>query len=579
VLSLFKLTKNRYRILQQSYFQKLAVVVVLVSGIGYASNLWAAESVELVRNGNSVAVRSVLAIQLVGDTWKTLTVGPDKVSVFQGAGQGARLVVGVYVPAGDFKIQARLRMVNQEKSAAGFFFNGGFFGFEGANANEVFLNGPAFGGELKSLGASKQYFQRGSWIDFIVRRQGKTLSFVINGKKLIDIESSGRFENWGFAPWRSTMQITSLSISAEKLVKAPEPQRRGYSIPTIDLAGQTFRQTIVDREKGQYLGHPTTVLLEDNKTIIAVYPKGHGRGAIVMKKSEDAGKTWSARLEVPKSWATSKEVPTIFPTVDKQGKKRLIMFSGLYPIRMAYSENNGATWSQLKAIGDYGGIVAMGCMIRMNNGDYVALFHDDGRFIKGSGKADKFFVYSVRSSDGGMTWSVPTVIATHEIAHLCEPGFTRSPDGKKIVVFLRENSRRLNSFMIESTDEGDTWSEPQELPASLTGDRHVTKYTADGRLFITFRDTTHTSPTKGDWVAWVGTFEDIMLGREGQYRIRVMDNTKGADCAYPGLELLPDDTLVMTTYGHWTKDETAYIVTVHLKLAELDKNAKAWALK
>ena len=133
--------------------------------------------------------------------------------------------------------------------------------------------------------------------------------------------------------------------------------------------------------------------------------------------------------------------------------------------------------------------------------------------------------------------------------------------------------------MIESTDEGDTWSEPQELPASLTGDRHVTKYTADGRLFITFRDTTHTSPTKGDWVAWVGTFEDIMLGREGQYRIRVMDNTKGADCAYPGLELLPDDTLVMTTYGHWTKDETAYIVTVHLKLAELDKNAKAWALK
>jgi hypothetical protein len=576
---LFKLTKNCYFIFQQSIFRTLAVVVILVSGIGLGSNLRAAESVELVRDGHSVAARSVMEIQLAGDAWKTSTVGPDKVSVFQGAGQGARLVAGVYVPAGDFKIQARLRMVNQEKSAAGFFFNGGFFGFEGANANEVFLNGPAFGDGLKNLGASKQYFQRGSWIDFVVRRQGRTLSFVINGKKLIDIESNGRFENWGFSPWRSTMQITSLSISADKLVKAPVPKSRGYSIPTIDLAGQTFRQTIVDREKGQYLGHPTTVLLEDNKTIIAVYPKGHGRGAIVMKKSEDAGKTWSPRLELPASWATSKEVPTIFPTVDKQGKKRLIMFSGLYPIRMAYSEDNGATWSQLEPIGDYGGIVAMGCMIHMNNGDYVALFHDDGRFIKGSGKAGKFFVYSVRSSDGGMTWSDPTVIATHEIAHLCEPGFTRSPDGKKIVVFLRENSRRLNSFMIESTDEGDTWSVPQELPASLTGDRHVTKYTADGRLFITFRDTTHTSPTKGDWVAWVGTFEDIMLGREGQYRIRVMDNTKGADCAYPGLELLPDDTLVMTTYGHWTKDETAYIVTVHLKLAELDKNAKAWALK
>jgi|TARA_B110000438_G_scaffold110541_1_gene108452 hypothetical protein len=576
---LFKLTKYRLCLFQQLIFPKLAGVVAVASWLGLSSALSAGGPVELVRDGHAVAVRSVLAVQLPGDAWKTSIVGPDKVSVFQGAGQGARLVAGVNVPAGDFEIRARLRMLDQEKSAAGFFFNGSFFGFEGANANEVFLNGPAFGGGLKSLGASKQYFERGSWIDFVVQRHDKSLSFMINGKKLIAIGSSGRFENWGFSPWRSTMQITSLSISADKLVKAPVPKSRGYSIPTIDLAGQTFRQTIVDREKGQYLGHPTTVLLEDNKTIIAVYPKGHGRGAIVMKKSSDAGKTWSPRLEVPESWATSKEVPTIFPTVDKQGKQRLIMFSGLYPIRMAYSEDNGVQWSQLEPIGDYGGIVAMGCLIRMNNGDYVALFHDDGRFIKGSGKSDKFFVYSVRSSDGGMTWSDPTVIATHDIAHLCEPGFTRSPDGKKIVVFLRENSRRLNSFMIESTDEGETWSQPQELPASLTGDRHIAKYTADGRLFITFRDTTHASPTKGDWVAWVGTFDDIMSGREGQYRVRLMDNTKGGDCAYPGLELLPDDTLVTTTYGHWTKGETAYVVTVHLKLSELDEHVKAWALK
>ena len=85
---------------------------------------------------------------------------------------------------------------------------------------------------------------------------------MINGKKLLAVESNDRFENWGFSPWRSTMQIISLSISADKLVKAPVPKSRGYTIPTIDLAGQTFRQTIVDREKGQYLGHPTTVLLK-----------------------------------------------------------------------------------------------------------------------------------------------------------------------------------------------------------------------------------------------------------------------------------------------------------------------------
>ena len=49
----------------------------------------------------------------------------------------------------------------------------------------------------------------------------------------------------------------------------------------IDLTNDVARQVVVDKEKGQYLGHPTTVLLEDGKTILCVYPKGHGRGPII----------------------------------------------------------------------------------------------------------------------------------------------------------------------------------------------------------------------------------------------------------------------------------------------------------
>jgi hypothetical protein len=142
-------------------------------------------------------------------------------------------------------------------------------------------------------------------------------------------------------------------------------------------------------------------------------------------------------------------------------------------------------------------------------------------------------------------------------------------------MLLRENSRRYNSFVSFSDDEGSTWSEPRELPAALTGDRHVGRYAPDGRLFITFRDTTPISPTKGDWVAWVGIYEDIVEGREGQYRVRLMDNTKDADCAYPGLEFLPDGTFVTTTYGHWTKGESPYIVSVRFQMAELDARAEA----
>ena len=364
-----------------------------------------------------------------------------------------------------------------------------------------------------------------------------------------------------------------------------QPVNRGYSIPVIDLAPETNRQTIVDREQGQYLGHPTTVLLEDKKTIIVVYPKGHGRGAILMKRSTDGGKTWSERLPTPQSWETSLETPTIHRVIDKRGKKRLIIFSGLFPIRTSISEDDGKTWSELNPIGGdkhFGGIVAMASVERLKNGDYMALFHDDGRFLRVDSKAQKppiFTVYKTISQDGGLTWGQPEAIVSKPFAHFCEPGILRSPDGKQIAVLLRENSRKMNSHVIFSNDEGQTWSEPRELPGALTGDRHVAKYAPDRRLFITFRDTTLQSATNGDWVAWVGTYDDIIKGREGQYRVRLMKNNpneKGwnADCAYPGLELLRDGTFVTTTYGHWQAGEKPYIVSLRLKLSELDKKSR-----
>jgi hypothetical protein len=360
---------------------------------------------------------------------------------------------------------------------------------------------------------------------------------------------------------------------------AHNPMPRGYTIPLIDLAGQTQRQVVVDREPGQYLGHPTTVLLEDGKTIITVYPAGHGRGAIHMKRSPDGGLTWGQRLPVPDNWSTSLETPTIHRVIDpRDATKRLIVFSGLYPIRMSVSEDDGVTWTPLAPIGDFGGVVTMASVERLKDGRYMALFHDDGRFLRADGKAQDppaFIVYRTLSTDGGLTWGQPVPIAHHPDAHLCEPGLIRSPDRAQLAVLLRENSRRHNSFVIFSDDEGETWSEPRELPGALTGDRHTGKYAPDGRLFISFRDTTLESPTWGDWAGWVGTYEDIVSAREGQYRVRLMKNHKARDCAYPGVEVLPDGTFVATTYGHWIEGEPPFVVSVRLRLDEIDALATA----
>ena len=74
----------------------------------------------------------------------------------------------------------------------------------------------------------------------------------------------------------------------------------------------------------------------------------------------------------------------------------------------------------------------------------------------------------------------------------------------------------------------------------------------------------------GDWVGWVGKYGDLVEDNPGQYLVRLKDNHKGADCAYPGVEVLPDDTIVTTTYGHWEKDKEPYVLSVRLKLSELD---------
>jgi len=52
--------------------------------------------------------------------------------------------------------------------------------------------------------------------------------------------------------------LLTISVSADELGDFPK---------TIDLNDHQDRQVIVDQEKGQYLGHPTTCLLEDGKRL------------------------------------------------------------------------------------------------------------------------------------------------------------------------------------------------------------------------------------------------------------------------------------------------------------------------
>ena len=349
----------------------------------------------------------------------------------------------------------------------------------------------------------------------------------------------------------------------------PRTQADHYAIPTLDLSHQPHRQVVIARGTAEiYQGHPHTLLMPDGKTMFAVWTYNHGGACGPMKRSDDGGLTWSELLTVPENWSTVRNCPTIHRLVDPQGKARLFVFAGAGPMQQSVSLDEGRTWSPMTPNG-LTCIVVPITIVPISGNRLLAMYH------RGSQDRDRppLTLWQAISSDGGLTWHDQQQIAAYPGACPCEPFVVRSPDGKQLAALARENARHFNSLLITSNDEGNTWTVPVELPASLTGDRHMGRYSPDGRLVIVFRDTTLASPTKGDFVAWVGTYDDIVNRREGQYRVRLLRSPKKGDLGYPGLEVLPDGTFVATTYAVLKANEKNSVVSVRFNLKELDQEA------
>ena len=418
------------------------------------------------------------------------------------------------------------------------------------------------------------------------------------------------------------------------IIKARSSKFTGsdYKIPELDLSVMPkelegseyeylYKLSVVD-DTNDYMAHPDSVLLK-NADILTVYPKGHGKGAVLNKVSKDNGVSWDSSVEnTPVSWEKSLETPTVYRLEFSDGtpdKLILISANSKWPnmktpggFECSVSVDEGQTWSEFKRFFSYEDefsvtpIVAMASLTRLKeNGKFadkwMGFFHDS-----------KFYNYKsilTFDKDGNAQWSTPErYLAPHrEIekkAQMCEIEVIRSDKGTgdELCLIARSQSKKINSMIAFSDDEGKTWSVPKEVPAALNGERHKAEYASDGRLLITFRSIERGNKAQAHakkkdkrkgWiseglVAWVGTYEDLKNSGEGQYRIKLAhiyddDQTKPeyyacADTGYCGNVVLADDTFVICGYGKFSamkrtsdgKKIKTYIASKRINLKDVD---------
>lgn len=408
-----------------------------------------------------------------------------------------------------------------------------------------------------------------------------------------------------------------------------------YSIYELDLSVMPdsvkgtdyeylYELCVVDDSK-DYLAHPDSVLLK-NGNILTVYPEGHGKGAILNKLSTDSGISWTQTIEnTPASWINSQETPTIYRLKFTDGKTedKLILISAnpkwgikktVGGFNCSVSSDEGQTWTEFERF--YGldektsvvPIVAMSSLTQLKeNGKFVdkwmGLFHD----------ADFYNYKTILTFDenGNMQWSKPEKYFSkyrniERSSKMCEVEIIRSDNGSgdELCLISRSNSKKINSLISFSSDEGKTWSEPIEAPAALNGERHKAEYTKDGRLFITFRSIERGQKAKENagviskdgwisegWVAWIGTYNDLKNNTEGQYRIKLAHTyligqtqpvySANADTGYCGNVVLEDGTIVTTSYGTFDyknsnskNDLKTYICSKRINLNDTDELVK-----
>jgi hypothetical protein len=375
---------------------------------------------------------------------------------------------------------------------------------------------------------------------------------------------------------------------------------RPGEVPVVDAVRSAYNTFDVERDSSSHYHYPSAIHPGGGRqNILSTYIRESPGRSIGVARSADGGRSWQTG-SIDNQWDGSHnrslslfnlgQYYMLYGNRKNEAKAsdRLMLFTGGSPIQISSSYTDGEHWSAFYPANSFGG-VRVSAVIRLRNGEHMALFHDNGRLLFDgfeSVQSQKSVIYKMFSPDGGVTWGDPEIALKHNLYGLSDAIVFRSPirrDRQLILICCEKESGAV--YVSTSRDEGVSWTYPRKLPPFVQGDRFGIAVRRH-QVMISFRDLRPAlndgspNPTFGDLMLWNGNLNELARGNRNGLKIRIADNyptqerfdvhdPRFSDCGYASILPTAKNRLTIVAVGRWEKDEPPFVRSFILDPVEI----------